>query len=221
MAILQRAPMAIPDTPAALLGEPALAEEAQRVLGYRPMEDPVGRQTRARAFHAMLTAAGVTPFTPESIRRYKRHMRRRASRAWWRYLPALLMPGAAIFTALTVPHPIPGLIIGALLGAIPGGALTAMLLVDAPRFVWQQRGLSVYKLPVPASVLRTAIAVQRAADAHKVPISLLVDSLVRENAPRARAYDPFLVVSEGMFPLDESGPISAHIAVWDEPTFEG
>lgn len=88
---------------------------------------------------------------------------------------------------------------------------------------WYMCRFSTYPHPVPVSVIQTALELVQVTSGTGVRIDYLGSLDYQQTADREAAakrrememYDPFLVVRAG------EGHPWHHIAVWDEPTFQG
>lgn len=95
--------------------------------------------------------------------------------------------------------------------------LTRITTLSSERVAWRMTPISIYRDPIPVSVLDTAIELSQKA---KWPIEFRVEHLGTFDFEKAheeymKTYDPFLIVR-----VSRIGPWH-HIAVWDEPTFKG
>ena len=197
-------------TPAEVFAEDsALSEAADRVLGYSLLGE-IDRQMKLRA---ALGELGVSPFSDESVERYKQTALFEANEQIikGRILTALTWIAGA--TAVTCFGP-------ALLGWFVSWkvGLAAVICFVAACIVcgvtngttvteeatWEVTPLVGYRSPVPKAVLKTAVALKRGLP----QVELTVHELVR----RERVLDPFLAAS--------LGETTYFVAVWDEPKFD-
>ena len=187
----------------------ALSLDASKVLGYRLLGE-IDRQMKLRA---ALDELGVSPFTDESVERYKQAVLALANRRIrkGRILKAASFTG--IFVAMLCLGPaLLGWFVSwkvgltAVIGLVAGCAVTGftedqMVTEEA---AWNETPLVGYRSPVPKPVLRTAVQLKK-----RLP---QVELTVHELVQRERVLDPFLAA--------RLGETTYFVAVWDEPKFE-
>lgn len=223
---LVREELIIPDTPAELLGEPEVWEEAAKVLSYRGGQVATTALQHQTAFRTLLKQMNVKPFTPASVARYQRAQQRKMwwSANWFRCVLAAA-PLLSALTALAVSVQFVtsssswyGL---AVLAVCAGSAASVGVAVNLrwARFRWERISLRDYAEPIPAAVIQLALALEKG----RVPQTFFLIEVLGErsmlprellNGVRSTRPDPFLIFRDA-----RSGS-EAYIAVWDEPSFK-
>ena len=190
-----------------------LAKVAEKQLGYSHAAMLVKTvDTHAKVLEQLL-AAGVMPFTDESVTAYKDSSRfqanvRRRVMAWMilaAFLLLLSIPVAFRFADWTA----------VVLSISVFGSLTAGVGVcythDKGSYEWRRFNLSGYSKPVPEFALQTAIDTKKAIGG--IPYSFWVEELTLEE-PSSRV-DPFLVLR-----IDEAPWRTYYLEMWNEPHFK-
>jgi hypothetical protein len=96
-----------------------------------------------------------------------------------------------------------------------GSWLLDRLLPRSGRMAWRVTRMSLYRDPIPESVLQLAVDIHKKTHADIRVDHLGTRDFEREWQAWMQTYDPFLVVR-----ADINSPWH-HVAVWDEPTFQG
>ena len=197
-------------TPAESYAEdPLLSGAADRELGYGLLAE-IDRQMKLRS---ALDELGVSPFTDESVERYKQAVLVEANKRIGKGRMLAVLSGIGVVIALICFGPaLLGWFVswkvglGSLIGFIAGcaicGATNGTAITEAA--AWEVTPLVGYRSRVPKAVLRTAVALKR-----RLP---QVELTVHELLQRERVLDPFLAA--------RLGETTYFVAVWDEPAFD-
>ena len=208
----------------------SLATQVREKLGYSPPgTEDVPRKTAEKAHSQLieaLTRAGIKPFEPSSVKRYKRQVRHswlrgKRSGPIERLVQAVMLRtrlldiSDAAGSLLLFPASSIGLSIGgavtltqshwsAGLGLLCGGVLFACffgIFVKATQRGWNRLPLKNYKRPVPSFALLTALEL----NAHFPGVEFFVEEFEKQ--------DPFLIA------YDSKANEEAHVEVWAEPSY--
>ena len=167
-------------------------------IGYRHAEAAVKAERDKQALVQACEDAGIKPFDPDSIARYKRAMARNWNRLWL-LLPASLIAGfigAAILVDPLFVFAAVGVFLLCAFSAIEGGPF--------PTKEWKNTALRAYGRPIPDAALKKALALKKNLDG----VDFRVETLVKSR----RAIDPILVA--------EYNGQELAIAIWDEPEWD-
>lgn len=188
------------------------ADKVREELGYTILR----RRAPARGVAEALAAAGVRPYDPAQVEKYKAEKVAGTARrlVCWKVLASVAVL-ALIAAGWAFLFPWDGTSNVRQSDAGVGLWLTSVLFVSMLAGLWgtwlpdswQESELKWFRGEVPTWVLATALDVKRELDARKIEHGLLVNYLGR----RQELADPFLVLSVSGLHL--------YLEAWDEPGF--
>lgn len=198
-----------------------LAQKARDVLGYNVLKDTQERAVKSQPLLDAMAAAGVMPFTDESVSEYKHTLAKKQSARiekisyWAARVGAVMAVISFAMCALTAIYAgIAGTTAWLPLGfgffGVPVGILVFHIGCelggdDIHRIDAYRKPLECYTKPIPEFAIQSALDIkQHCPDAEFVVEEITVEKVV----------DPFLIVR-----LPGDGMPQYYIEVWNEPGF--
>lgn len=167
-----------------------------------------------------LKAAGVRPFSQESVRKYMAHMRRKANRPYWLATTGIALAFLAVWSAIWTLVDRPNISIVAI---IPVLAIYIVAAVSHNPYVWRSTMLSAYREQVPTYALQTALDIADATQGNHNNSGMYAEIRIHHLAKAPKpdqilvSADPFLSVQFYSRYTNESR--EEFLEVWDEPGF--
>lgn len=186
-----------------------LPQRAESMLGYGLL----AALDRRLALRRALDELGVSPFTDESVERYKQAVLAEANKGLWKGRWLAYLPGVGALLSLVCFGPaLLGWFVSwkvglaAVIGLIAGLAMCVAVNGTAVKeeAFWRMTPLRDYGSPVPKPVLDLAVQLKKRLPKARFHVHELVQ--------QERVLDPFLAVTYA--------ETTYFIAAWDEPEFD-